>query len=107
MSLAIEPSAEGVYIHNGRPLTPLPNYIDFEFYNILEMKRAWTKERRRKNYIVLPPLKDRVLTCQSTAQSFNILHKTWILCNQLLYFFDGMHHCCMVTTTKFTTNFWQ
>ncbi|MBL8641961.1 MAG: hypothetical protein JNL76_07595 [Alphaproteobacteria bacterium] len=51
------PNAPTIYIHSGSPLVPLPNYIDFQFYNILEMKRAWAEERRRKNSIVLPPSK--------------------------------------------------
>ena len=46
------PSAVTIYIHHGRPLDPLPDYIDVQFYNILEMKRAWSESRKEPGKII-------------------------------------------------------
>ncbi len=46
------PSAVTIYIHHGRPLAPLPDYIDLQFYNILEMKRAWSESLKETGKII-------------------------------------------------------
>lgn len=46
------PSAVTIYIHHGRPLDTLPDYINVQFYNILEMKRAWSESRKEPEKII-------------------------------------------------------
>ncbi len=47
------PGCLTVHIHHGRPLETKPSYVDFQFYDLLEMKRAWKADRDRGPKVVI------------------------------------------------------
>jgi len=47
------PGCLTVHIHHGRPLDKKPSHVDFEFHDLLEMKRAWQADRDRGPTVVI------------------------------------------------------
>ncbi|MDY0029271.1 MAG: hypothetical protein RBR86_04925 [Pseudobdellovibrionaceae bacterium] len=46
------PGCLTVHIHHGRPLDKKPSYVDFEFHDIPEMKRAWQADKDRGTKVI-------------------------------------------------------